>query len=101
MPLLWYNMQSGPRCSLSLLLCAIEQLLFWDFRFDNLHKNITSNKNKMIHVIIIHPMLHSEESIDTHWFFFPSSKILKPIHIQLLDDMNKCAGKFIQTRDMT
>ena len=69
MSLLWYNMQSGPRCSLSLLLCAIAQLLFWDFCFDNLHKNITSNKNKMIHVIIIHPMLHSEESIDTHWFF--------------------------------
>ena len=69
MPLLWYNMQSGPRCPLSLLLCAIAHLLFWDFRFDNLHKNITSNKNKMIHVIIIHSLLHSEESIDTHWFF--------------------------------
>ena len=64
MPLLWYNMQSGPRCSLSLLLCAIEQLLFWDFRFDNLHKNITSNKIKTIHVIIIpcctqkNPLIH-------------------------------------------
>lgn len=101
MPLLWYNMQSGPRCSLSLLLCAIEQLLSWDFRFDNLHKNITSNKNKMIRVTIIHSMLHSEESNDTHWFFFPSSKILKPIQIQFVDDMSKCAGKFIQTRDMT
>lgn len=70
MPLLWYNMQSGPRCSLSLLLCAIAQLLFWDFRFDNLHKNITSNKNKMIHVIIIHPCCTQKNPL-IHIGFFP------------------------------